>query len=155
MKGHLLFFTAAVVLLPLINVAGWAQEKYIPKADEELYGTWANEKTFPPRTDINPGGTFSDYYPVSNPKPFRGGTTEIVKTWTGSDNSVYYYLLNTFTSGVYKGTRVQLLDKVSGSGKVLETVWRMGMTTFDAERMPTEIDPKDQNYQIFTRSGND
>jgi hypothetical protein len=153
MKSRALLVCAVVILLPLIHVVGWAQEKYVPKPDEELYGTWTNEKAFPPRLVESPDGTFAEFFPISNPKPFRGGTTEIVKKWTGSDGSVYYYLLKTVTLGVNKGMRVQFLHKISESGKVLETAWRSGTTTFDAERMPTEIDPKDQNYQIFNMSG--
>ena len=43
MKTPIMLLFGAGLLLVLAQVEGWAQEKYQPKADEELYGTWIND----------------------------------------------------------------------------------------------------------------
>ena len=111
-----------------------------------------NEKMFPPKMLESPNGTWEHYFPVSNTKPFHGGKMEIIKKWTDSDRSVYYYTLDTETFGVDKG-KVRRLWKISEDGKVLEMVWRESAgTTFDPNGMPADIDPKDRVYSIFARA---
>ena len=153
MKDRLSLLAAVVTLLALMQVVGWAQDKYVPSGDEELYGTWTNDKTFPPKIVMSPDGTTKQYFPISSLKVFREGTVEIFKKWIGSDGSIYYYTLERLTSGADKGRKTRFLWRVSESGKVLEMVWRPAGSTFDPDGMPTEIDPKDSNYQVFTRSG--
>lgn len=153
MNGRRSLFASSVTLFALIQVVGWAQDKYVASEDEELYGTWSNDNMFPPKIVISADGTFEEYFPISNTKAFRGGTVEMIKKWTGSDNGVYYYTLDRLTSGPDKGTRTRFLWKVSEDGKVLEMVWRPSGPAFDPSGMPTEIDPKDRNYLVFDRSG--
>jgi hypothetical protein len=43
MKARLALLFAVPMILALAE--GWAQEKYIATADEELYGTWTNRQT--------------------------------------------------------------------------------------------------------------
>jgi hypothetical protein len=153
MKVHLLLLAQVFVWLALIQGTTWAQEKYTPSENEELFGTWTNEKMFPPQLVENPNGTFEEHFPIDNPKAFKGGTIEIVKKWTGSDGSIYYYSFDTTTFGADKGRKVKALWKISELGKVLEVVRRVtGWSEFDPKGMPTEIDPKDSFYQIFARS---
>ena len=154
MKVRLLLHAQVVVWLAVVQGITWAQEKYTPREDEELYGTWTNDKMFPPQLVENADGTFEEHFPVSHPKAFRSGTIEIVKKWTGSDGSVYYYSLDTITFGADKGRKARALWKISELGKVLEVVRRItSSTTFDPNGMPTEIDSKEPYYLVFARSG--
>ena len=50
MKAKKMLLIVSAVLLALTQVGGWAQGKYVPKADEELFGTWTNGQ--------NAGGIF-------------------------------------------------------------------------------------------------
>lgn len=70
--------------------------------------------------------------------------------WTDSDENFWYKTFNTITFGTYKGTKVQVLHKISQSGTVKESVF-ITVGEFDPKLYPTEIDPKDDSYQIFYR----
>jgi hypothetical protein len=152
MKAHLLFLAGLVAALFLTPTAGWTQDKYAPTANEAFYGAWANENVFPPRMVESPDGTFSEYFPGTNPKPFRGGTAEIEKKWTGSDGSTCCYVVYLTVFGANKGTRIAWLCRINESGNALEMMWRNVGLTFDPAKMPTEIDPKDANYRVFARA---
>lgn len=154
MKVRMLLLAQILVWLAFFQGIAWAQEEFTPSENEELYGTWTNEQTFPPQLVENPDGTFEEHSPIANPKAFRRGTIKIVKKWTGSDGCIYYYSLDTTTSGADRGRRIKALWKISELGKVLEVVRRITASSeFDPKGMPTEIDPKEPYYQIFTRSG--
>ena len=45
----LLIVGASIVLLSLIQIGAWAQEKYTTKAGEEFCGTWVNKAMIPPK----------------------------------------------------------------------------------------------------------
>jgi hypothetical protein len=133
-------------------LAGCAKGKYVPKPNEELYGTWTNEEMSHQKTVNHPDGKFEDYFSVSDTTPFRGGTTEIVKKWTDSEGNVWYNTCDTFTTGSVKGHKVQNLWKISKSGTVAEFVWSE-VGQFDPSKFPTTIDPKGNNYFIFNSAG--
>ena len=113
MRTRFLLIAQVVVWLALLQGITWAQEKYTPSQDEELYGIWTNGKMFPPQLVANPDGTFEEHFPISNPKAFRSGTIEIVRKWTGSDGSLYYYRLDTITRGADRGRKAKALWKIS------------------------------------------
>ena len=133
MRKQVVLVASLVILLVVLGALGFGQEKYTPKPNEEIYGTWVNEQMNPPKTIFNPDGTFADYYPASYSKPYEGGTQEIVKTWTDSEGSVYYDTYDTFTFGAgMVGAKTQCLSKVSKSGTVLEFSW-VGVGEFGPE----------------------
>ncbi len=43
MRKCKLLFGAVLVFLVLIQVGVWPQERYVPKDNEELYGTWIDD----------------------------------------------------------------------------------------------------------------
>ena len=145
-----------VILFVVFGALGFGQEKYTPKPNEEIYGTWVNEEMNPPKTVNNPDGTFADYFPVSYSKPFRGGTTEIFKKWTDSEGSVYCDTFDTFTFGAgMVGMKTQCLKKVSKSGTVLEVMW-VFVGEFGPDKFPSTLDTTSgnsfQGYLIFYRA---
>ena len=152
MTPHALFPAIVVTVLFFAPAAGWTEDTYVPTPDEEFYGTWTSEAGFPPRMIESADGMFNEYYPASNTKPFRGGTAEIARKWTGSDGGIYYYVLYTNTFGTEKGRKTAWLCRVSESGKVLEMMWHSVGLTLDPAKMPTEIDPKDSHYRVYSRA---
>ena len=97
MKTRMLIVGASIVLLVLIQIGGWAQTKYVPKENEELYGTWINQGTprkfsYIPKQLLLPNA-FGNYSKVSDSNPFEEGTFEIVSKWTDSEGNVWFKAL--------------------------------------------------------------
>jgi hypothetical protein len=158
MRKLAVLFASLVILFVVFEASGFGQEKYTPKPNEEIYGTWVNEEMNPPKTVNNPDGTFADYFPASYSKPYEGGNKEIVKKWADSEGSVYYDTYETFTFGAgMVGTKSQCLNKVSKSGTVLEMMWVL-VSEFGPDKFPSTLDTKSgnsfntQGYLIFYRA---
>jgi len=148
MRKHAVLFASLVVLGGVFGALGFGQEKYTPKPNEEIYGTWVNDDMMPPKTVSSPDGTFSDYFPASYGKPYEGGKSEIVKTWTDSEGNVYYDTDDTFTfGGTMELTKIQSLKKVSQSGTVLEWNW-IAVSEFGSEKFPPAIDPTKNQHDV-------
>ena len=149
MKTRWVALAVSVSLLVLFLIGGCGQGKYTPKSNEELYGTWINEKTAA-KIVFSPDGTFGDYSLRSAITPHKGGKYKISRKWTDSGGSVYYEVLATFTFDKAKwdiGTTLRNLEKVSKSGTVLEWNWAYATSDF-----PKAIDPKGNNYLIYYRA---
>ena len=148
MRKLVVFFASVVILLALFGALGFGQEKYIPKPNEEIYGTWVNDEMMPPKTVNNPDGTFADYFPASYSKPYEGGKSEIVKKWTDSEGDVYYDTYDTMTFGsTMELTKFQCLKKVSKSGTVLEWNW-VTVSDFGPEKFPSTLDPAKNEHDV-------
>ncbi len=154
MRKLMLLVGSLMILLFVSGASGFGQEKYIPKPDEELYGTWINEQMNPPRMVRSPDGSFAGYFPATYSKPFQGGESEIFRKWTDSEGSVYYETFDTFTFGSPMFNKTQDLWKVSKSGKVLEMI-RLVVGDFRPDRFPTfdtKIDHMSTEYFIYYRA---
>jgi len=153
MKKPVIFFASLLILLIALGVPIFGQEKYTPKPNEELYGTWVNDK-MNEKMVMNPDGSFADYYPASYNKPYQGGKSEIFKKWTDSEGNVFY---NTYVTIIFgsPGYKTQDLCKVSKSGTVLEMQW-VGVSDFGPEKFPSAFDAKTQSeimgYFIYYRA---
>ncbi len=143
-----------VIFLLMSAVSVFAQEKYVPTPNEEIYGTWINEKMNPPKEMKNPDGSFADYFPITYAKPFMGGTEEIFKRWTDSEGNVYYDTFVTYTFGSPMISRTQNFCKVSKSGTVLEVIW-VSVSDFAPDKFPTpetEVNKMTSGYLIYYRA---
>ena len=76
------------ILILLLSVVGYAQEKYVPKDNEELYGTWANEK-MQFQKPMNFKGGFKDYVRIEDATPMGVGIENITKKWTDSEGNIW------------------------------------------------------------------
>jgi hypothetical protein len=144
-----IFLAVLGSLLCLFLLGGCGQGKYVPKANEEIYGTWINEKTGA-KIVLSPDGSFGDYSLSSATTPHRGGKYKISRKWTDSEGSVYYEVFSTFTFDKAKwdiGTTLRNLEKVSKPGTVLEWNW-----VYATSDVPKAIDPKGNNYLIYYRA---
>jgi len=154
MKKPMVLCAFLATALLVIVFSGFGQEKYTPKPNEEIYGTWVNEQINPPKTAKNPDGTFANYFPASFSKPFQGGKSEIFKKWTDSEGNVYYDTFDTFTFGSSMINKAQCLWKVSKSGTVLEQIW-VSVSDFAPDKFPTfetKIDNMTTGYLIYYRA---
>ena len=139
---------AFLSLLPSFLVA---QDKYTPSSDEILYGTWTNEKMFPPKWVMKPDGFYEQYNPVTNTVPFERGKFEIWKAWTDSEGNVWYDVACTVTSGVRPGFMFQATWRIAQSGDTAEWVRRQ-VARFDQSYFMSTISPKDPAYRVYRRS---
>ena len=138
------------VLLVLVLLGGCTTSKYVPKANEELYGTWTNEFASVRKVVYTPGEE-KLYYHTSDTTPMAQGTLEVVSKWTDSQHNVWYKALYTGISGMGKGVLLQVLIQISNSGSVLESIFH-GVQNPDPNNYPTTIDRNSTNYNVFNRS---
>ncbi len=151
MNTRTMILAVSVTCLALIQVAGWAQEKYEPTATEELYGTWANEAANPQEVVLTPGG-FEDYASVSDSVPAESGTLRIDGKWTDADGNVWYRAFLAVSAGPLKETKTQTLQRISSSGASREAV-SVKVVEFDPSLYPARIDPEDKSYLAYNRAG--
>lgn len=144
-------FLMSSVLLLFIQVAAIAQDKYVPKPDEVLYGSWTNTKMFPPKWVMKSDGFYEQYNPIANTVPFERGRFEIWKEWTDSEGNIWYNAACTVTSGVHPGFMFQATWKIGESGNVAEWV-RRHVSRFDQSYFVSTIDLKDLSYRFYRRS---
>jgi uncharacterized lipoprotein YehR (DUF1307 family) len=156
MKAKRMLFYVLFALLVVLMLAGCASGKYVPKPNEELYGTWINEKMSPQKLVNTPDG-WKQYLHVSDSTPFYEGTRGITRKWTDSEGNIWYETFSTFTSGAgdYNGKSFTVLEKLSKSATVLESVWTMATSDQELKTptYPSKIDPKDSEYSIYYRAG--
>jgi hypothetical protein len=149
---------ASLLLLTVVFAGLWAQENVLPKGEEELFGTWVNEKN---SADVLHGqkvvvtaDAMMIYSKASDLEACMQISWDISSKWADSDGNVWYNTLGTSVGGVYKGAKWQTLEKLSKSG----TVWERAMNLLETGRFnpafyPRNIDPKANYYQIFYRAG--
>ena len=135
-------------VLTLILLGGCAPRKYIPRLNEELYGTWTNEKGYPQRVVLFAGG-FKQYSRMTDTVPtYSAGTEEIESKWQDAEGNIWYRLYVTDLPG---GEKFQTLAKISKSGTVYERVYNE-VAEFSPKSFPAKIDPKSGTYGIWFRS---
>ena len=142
-----------MVLLAFISASLYAQStdsgKYMPKANEESYGKWINEKGSPQKAVIFAGG-FMNYKLISDTIPtYNEGTQQIESKWQDAEGNIYYRLFGTITAGAGEGMKFQTLGRVSKSGTIYEKVTAM-VGEFNPNAYPTAIDPSGPHYNFFT-----
>lgn len=139
------------MMLALLMVSSCAPRKYVPKANEELYGTWINDRMATQKTVIFSGG-FKDYLRISDTDPYEEGTEQIDTTWKDSNGTVWYKAFGTYTSGgEHPGLKYQWTRKISKSGTILEFMLNP-VVEFDPKKYPTELDPNNVYYCIYHRA---
>ena len=157
MKGRMCLSVAALILLAMSPVWVCAQENVVPKSDEVLYGTWANEKN---GADVCHGqkvvvtaNAMEVYCKVYDPESSMEVSWEISSKWTDSEGNIWYKTFGTSTVGIFKGAKWQTLDKISKSGEVWERAANLlEMGNFNSAFYPRTIDPKGSYYRILYRT---
>ncbi len=153
----LLALLAAIVFL---STNACSPGRYVAQPNEELSGTWINEKMTNQKIAVD-AGSLREFNIPSNPSPDIQGIVQITKKWTDSEGSVWYWTCDTIDNwwGL-KAVPHQTLHKVSKSGTVWEQVG-LWVDKFDNRNFPTKIDsslvprPYDplSGYRVYYRSG--
>ena len=140
---------ALVVALMLI---GCASQQYVPKDDEELYGTWLNtDYSGVPHTYYcqkivySFGGGFGAYSFAKDVSTYPGKFT-IVDKWTDSHGNIWYKVSFSITNKAYAG---DALIKISNNVTVLQTFHYSSIPP----RFLTKMDKDDPigYYRIYYR----
>ena len=125
MKSLVAVVLAVAFLIFTGNV--FAEEKtYVPKDNEEIYGTWVNEEydlaessvSRHARWDIKSDGTWASYDKSDNTTPTWSGTYSIVKKWI--DKGDVWYMI-TFENQTYNNIDCYALTCLSDSGSTMES----------------------------------
>lgn len=134
-----LFTVISVSLFLFVNFVQ-AEEHYVPKEKEELYGIWANEEYdgnyVNSRWDYNSDDTWASYVNTTG-EPVWAGQYSITEKWTDAEENVWYKIKweNKFNGGSGFG-----LLKISDSGETIEAAYSIG-------DYPTKIDPNKSFWQ--------
>jgi hypothetical protein len=154
MKTRMLLLRALMILLSLIPFVVNAQDKYVPKENEELYGTWTNEQNFGdnyhPRKVVVTVDEYTVYFNVSDSVPLFAWSFSIDEKWTDSEGNIWYKILG-IGVGTFKGYKSQELYKLSKSNTVMERAY-VEVGKFDPTNYPTKIDPQQEYYRILYRA---
>jgi len=130
----------AVLCCPLLLVAACAPAKYVPGANEELYGTWINQGLLIEKITVD-AASLKEFNIPSNPEPNQQFALQIDRKWTDPQGNIWYQTEETVTGAYLKGSKHQMLHKLSKDGTVWESMGTW-VDRFDAREFPAKIDPK-------------
>ena len=138
-------FLSILVVLALTMTYAEEEKAYVPKDNEEIYGTWINED-YPgglfgaQKMTIHPDRTYEVFAKTTDTTSRWGGTMTIIDKWTDSEGSIWYKTHRKSISGRFWYG----LDKISSSGSIYEYV----QSHVDH---PTEMDTGHYRYRIYYR----
>ena len=148
--NRFVFLLAAFVLIPLGMLA---QQKYVPTPNEELYGTWVNTVDLMPQERIVTASGIRQFLHTTDTETQFDATLIIDSKWVDSEGRICYKTHGTETSGYFKGSNWQGLERVSKDGKVYESTWvSTGRNAFNPQNYPGKIDPKEPEYRLYYRT---
>lgn len=125
----------AVGLLVFVQT-GWAQDKYTPKENEELFGRW-KFRTINEQKVIDSVG-WKIYYGTSNDVLLDEATLQIESKWTDERGNIWYKVLGVFSgSSSEVGNKFQILYMVNKSNTKLWEKLNMAIE-YDPSNYPTE-----------------
>lgn len=155
MKNTKLSLSVLSILIVLAFTLSYAEEEkgYVPKENEEIYGTWVNENMRCKKFILKPDGTWAEYNEVSDTEPAKSGsyllsgTFVIEDRWTDSEGNIWYKRKWWLGAKEIRHDSYPFgysLVRISDSGKIGEFHWAYG-------DYPDEIDPEAPNYFIYYR----
>jgi len=134
-------------------------QKYTPKPNEELYGTWIN-KTYSghyapgdvhPQKELLDSAGYTVFRLTDDFAKYWTGPEQIVGRWTDSEGNIWYKTHKFNWSDGKKDVAAHLLYKLSKSATVRESVFVI-RDTYNPDAFPKKIDPKDTSYTIYNRA---
>ena len=153
MNGRRLFLISSILLF-IVLLGARAQEKYVPKADEELYGTWTNEEysgltSYQPQKEVDTADRYGWYHMISDSVPYEEGTYEVDRKWTDAEGNIWYRILCTAKTGTWKDYKGQWLIELSKSATVWECTWSLYSPS---QEVNPENYPKEINRDVWTHN---
>jgi hypothetical protein len=142
--------TTGIAMLILAQFGGWAQNKYVPKENEELFGRWKDVKAADMQTVFDSVG-FKTYYGSTNNVVLNEATLEIDKKWTDAQGNIWYRALGLCVGqSPYVGTKFQALYEVDTSKTELKCKLNT-VNEYDPSNYPTENGSEATNEYSFHR----
>lgn len=152
-------FLISSVLLFIISLGVIAQDKYIPKENEELYGTWTNEQysglvSSQPQKMVVTADGYKWYAMISDSVPYEEGTMQIDSKWTDEEGNIWYRTFVTVKTGTWKEWKSQMLVELSKSATVWECTWVLfsPAAEFDPAYYPKKINRSVWSHNIRYRT---
>ncbi len=124
--------------------------RYVPKANEEYYGTWVSETFHPQKVVLFADGTFEEYLYPADDSPYYKGTFEIKSKRVEKDGTIWYKSLMIPSNTFYKGRKILELCRITQAGRSRESITEE-VREYDAKLFPPEMDPKSTWYRAHTR----
>lgn len=146
MSGRNLPLAVSVVFLALVMLVGCTNAN-----NGLFYGTFTNEKTAAKQKLVRTPGVFKYYMLVSDTEPFQEGTEQIIGYSVDSEGNTWHKTFGIMTSGPYKGTKFQSLQKLNKGGTTLELVYTT-VVALDPESFPKNMAPTDGIYEFYNRA---
>lgn len=148
-----------VSLLTLLASCG--SGKYVPKANEELYGTWINKNysghydflnDVHAQKEVIDSNGYHVFRFVDDFAEYFVGAETITSKWTDSEGNIWYKTHKGGWSQNEIKTSVvpHFLYKLSKSATVRESVYAI-RDTYTPSAFPTKIDSKDPSYLVYDR----
>jgi hypothetical protein len=139
-----LLVVAFIVTVVAFSGNAVAEEKaYVPKQDEELYGTWVNPDYPGGKKDqkivLHPDGRYERFSKQWFKDPDSRESYMMTDKWTDSEGNIWYKVQRSRPH-----YELYQLHRISNSGKTMEYVR-------DRTDYPTEIDPEEHFYLIYYR----
>ncbi len=156
MRTSILLATATLVSMTLLAGCCYAQS-YVPMANEELYGTWTNDKTINTfhiqKMVVNAGG-FKEYSNVTASDPSVEVSQQIQTKWKDSSGVIWYKVFGKINTGVWKGRNFKSLERLNKAATVLEMVVNAFQGDLSSSDYPNKIEKASAfngGYRIFYR----
>ena len=145
MRKLLTALILGVALMVFFGNALAGEKAYVPKDNEELYGTWVNMdyKTADPSQKLtykSDGTIYSSIYAESRMLLWKT-KFQITAKWKDSEGNIWY---KGHWVVVDTGEEGYSLYKISNSGKTCEYI-------FAHNECPTKVDTEHRNYRIYYR----
>ena len=137
---------AFILTLVAFSANAVAEEKaYVPKQNEELFGTWVNpeyegvERAVYPKIVIHPDGRYERFSQQWFKEPTTKFSYKITDKWTDSEGDIWYKAQ--VSNPNFESYQ---LHRISNSGKTMEFMR-------DRTDYATEIDPDKLGYRAYHR----
>jgi len=148
---------AVLVLVAVAFMWSCASTRYVPKADEELYGTWTNDQLSEYKKVVFAMDSAKWYYSGTSSEAAIEAKLDITAKWTDSEGNTWYKGVGTITGGSMgdAGTVLVMLYRLSKSAAVLELVYSFPSNEQELKNpvYPKTIDPKAYaGYGYYNRS---
>ena len=101
----------------LVLLAGCGPRKYVPVANEEIYGTWTNEGLKWQKLVVFAGGT-KLYVNLADADPVMETTDQIIEKWKDADGNIWYKTFGLWLSGQLKGMKSQYLWEIRNGSQI-------------------------------------
>ena len=143
MKTRIITLCIFLIIMAFIAVEIYGENEniYIPKANEEIYGTWINEDMITQKLIYYYWGYGEEYREESNETPAGKLTFIIVEKWSDSKGNVWYKTFKRYNAAILNEFWI---TKISNNGTVYESVYNVG-------EFPTkdELNVDHFNYLIY------